>query len=115
MCWGLSDIEVRVAGATVRAETRVHTIELSRLDFISAISAPEQTQLGKRCAGVCLCVYVSVYLCVYICIAYRYVHTYTCKYTSIHIYTHAHAYAQKMRTHIHAQINMYSAHVDIHT
>jgi len=47
MCWGLSDIEVRVAGATVRAETRVHTIELSRLDFISAISAPEQTQLGK--------------------------------------------------------------------
>jgi len=63
MCWGLSDIEVRVAGATVRAETRVHTIELSRLDFISAISAPEQTQLGKRCAGVCLCLCVYVSAC----------------------------------------------------
>lgn len=34
-CWGLNDLASRLSKVTVRAQTRVHVMSLSRLDFIA--------------------------------------------------------------------------------
>jgi hypothetical protein len=41
-CWGLNDLASRLSKTTVRAETQVHVLSLSRLDFIA----------GERCCRI---------------------------------------------------------------
>jgi hypothetical protein len=48
MCWGLKDEHSRTSVVTVRALTKLHIMELSRLDYVSARAAPEQSHLEKR-------------------------------------------------------------------
>jgi hypothetical protein len=48
MCWGLADLDSRMSMVTVRAQTEVYILELSRLDYITAMSVPEQDQLKRR-------------------------------------------------------------------
>lgn len=48
-CWGLNDLVSRLSKITVRAQTHVHVLSLSRLDFISGKEDAMFVFVGLSC------------------------------------------------------------------
>jgi hypothetical protein len=58
-CWGLNDLVSRLSQITVRAQTHVHVLSLSRLDFISGKADAMFVFVGLSCERIHLFLILS--------------------------------------------------------